>query len=558
MIKNQFSHSGSGLLARCFASCRGIRRALPDERSGKARPKGYGTMQSIAPAPGFAPAFLILLFLGWPGSKISPSKPPEQIQVSTGYFDFTPAARDDTKVIRLRFTEARTALDGLRRNEPDNLISLLVENYLDFLTVFVDNDEATYQRLSRHLTGRLDRLSKGEARSPWKMYCQGEIRLQWAILRGQYNDLLASLNDFNLAYGLLEENQRLFPDFMPNKKSLAILHAAISNTPDEYKWAVKTLGGMSGSLEQGLREMEAVLAYARQNNFVFTEEALIAYAYMQLYLNRDEAGAWTTIRSNPRMNPKDNPLAAFITANIGRRAGHNDEAIRLLQDCPRGGAYHPFYYIDYQLGISKLCRLDKDSNLPLQRFVDHFKGQNGIKEAYQKLAWHQLIQGNPAGYAAQMNYVKTHGAERTEPDKAALREAKEGFTPDVRLLQARLLFDGGYFQRAYDLLKNAGPDYSADKRLQLEYTYRMGRITHRLGKTNEAIRLYNQTIGNGATETYHFACNAALQLGDLQADRGDYRAARVAYQQCLNLNPPDYAASLHARAKAGLSRIKGQ
>lgn len=478
---------------------------------------------------------------------------------AVGYFDFTPAARDAYgKVLNLRFQEARVALDGLSRSEPDNLIRLFVEDFLDFLTAFADNDEASYRRLSRNLKPRLAQIERGEPRSPWKRYCQATMRLHWAVLRGQNDDMLAALNDFNQAYGLLEENQRLFPDFTANKMSLGILHAAIGNTPDEYKWAVRTFGGMQGSAEQGRRELEEVVHYARNNDFVFAEEALTAYAFVQLYLANDEAGAWAAIRSDPRFNPRDNPLAAFVIASIGKRAGHNDEAIRLLEQSPRGGAFYPFHYLDYQLGGCKLCRLDRDANQPLQRFLQNFKGQNGIKEAYQKLAWHHLLQGNEDGYQTYMAYVKIKGAARTEPDKAALREANSGEMPDPRLLRARLLFDGGYYPRAYELLHNAAGDYAANRQLSLEYSYRLGRITHRLGKTTEAVRLYTQTIANGATESWHFACNAALQLGDLQAARGDYAGARKAYEQCLSLHPADYAASLHARAKAGLNRIKGK
>ena len=485
--------------------------------------------------------------------------PTGKLPADKAYFELTPAVREAyEKVTSLRFAEARTQLDQLHRNEPGNLLPLLVENYLDVLTVLADNDEATYRRLSKNISARLDRIEQGEPRSPWRMYCLGEIRLQWAILRSQYNDQLAGLNDFNLAYGLLQENQRLFPDFMPNKKSMAILHAALGNTPDEYKWAVRTFAGMSGSARQGMQEMETVLAYARQQDFLFAGEALTAYAFMQLYLDNDENGAWASVRKQTGLDTRQNPLAVFVVAGIGRRTGHNDEAIQMLENAPRSLRFYDFSYLDYQLGMAKLCRLDRDADQPLLRFAGRQGGQNGVKEAYQKLAWHELVQGRSEGYTRYMQLVKTQGAARNEPDKAALREANDGRQPDVRLLQARLLFDGGYYNRAFDLLKNAGPDYAADKNRRLEYSYRMGRIQHKLGNTLEAIRLYNQTIGNGATDPAYYACNAALQLGDLQAARSDYRAARLAYQQCLSLQPTDYAASLHARAKAGLNRIKGK
>jgi tetratricopeptide (TPR) repeat protein len=126
------------------------------------------------------------------------------------------------------------------------------------------------------------------------------------------------------------------------------------------------------------------------------------------------------------------------------------------------------------------------------------------------------------------------------------------------LLRARLLFDGGYFQRAYDLLKNAASVYASNPKMNLEYNYRMGRIAHRLGKAQEAKNFYGQTIQAGEKSPWYFACNAALQLGALHEEKKDWKNARTAYQKCLDIKPEEFSASLHARAKAGLNRLKNK
>ena len=60
------------------------------------------------------------------------------------------------------------------------------------------------------------------------------------------------------AFHLLERNQRLFPDFMPNKKNLGLMHALIGTVPDAYRWGVQILG-MHGTIDQGKAEIEEVL-----------------------------------------------------------------------------------------------------------------------------------------------------------------------------------------------------------------------------------------------------------------------------------------------------------
>ncbi len=470
------------------------------------------------------------------------------------YFDFSTSAKAVYhQALSLRLTEARNGLAQMKRDEPDNLMAVYLENYVDFVTIFANDSESEYQRLSKNMDARLDKISRGDRQSPYYLYTQAEIRLQWAVLRFRFSDFMSGVSDVKQAFALLEQNQKKHPDFIANKKSLGLLHAMVGNLPDDYKWVVRGLGGMNGTTEQGLKELEEVMAYTRQHEFIFEDEAVVIYTFLQLYLNNKPAIAWSTIK-NSKLNPTTNPLAAYTLAMVAMRADQNDEAVRILQNFPSGEAYHSLYQRYYMLGLAKLRRLDADANLALEQFLKNYKGENGVKECYQKLAWYSLIQGNQSGYNLYMKQALEKGADNSEPDKAALQEAKSAEIPDTRLTKARLLFDGGYYQRAYDLLKNIESEYSANRKLSLEYTYRIGRVTHKMGKSSEAIRYYQKTIDSGAKEPWYFACNAALQIGLLQEEKRDFSNARSAYQRCLGLHPEQYASSLHAQAKAGLSR----
>ena len=474
------------------------------------------------------------------------------------YFDFTPSAKSAYQnALSLRLVEARASLDKMKRDEPDNLMAVYLENYIDFVTVFAHDVESEYRSLSKNMDKRLDKISRGDRRSPYYLYTQAEIRLQWAILRIRFSDYMSGASDVKQAYALLEQNQKKYPDFIANKKSLGLLHAMVGNLPDDYKWVARSFGGMAGTTEQGLKELEEVLAYSKQNEFVFEDEAVVTYAFLQLYLNNKPALAWEIIK-NSKLNPKTNPLANYAFATVAMRAEHNDEAIKMLQNFPSGSVYFDLNHRHYMLGLAKLRRLDNDANQSLELFLKQYKGVNGIKECYQKLAWYSLMQGNQPAYQQNIAMIKQAGASNSEPDKAALEEAKSNDAPDVRLIKARLLFDGGYYQRAYDLLKTAAADYKSDRKRLLEYTYRIGRITHRMGRSPEAIGYYQQTIDSGASEPWYFACNAALQIGLIYEEKRDFQSARNAFQRCLNMHPSEYTNSLHAQAKAGLSRCKNK
>lgn len=472
------------------------------------------------------------------------------------HFSFTPAAKEAYhSAVNLRFADAQAQIDQIKLVDPDNLIIYHIENYIDFFTIIINEDVAEFRRLEKNKSLRLDKIKQGDQSSPYYLYAQAEVRLQWALARLKFEEYFTAFTEVSKAYKLLTENEQRFPSFVANKKSLGVLHAVIGTVPDTYRWGIKLLGGMDGSIAQGTKEIEAVLQYAKTNEFIFEEETLVLYAFLMLHLKNNTNRPWQILR-NSRLDPNKNPLACFVLANVAMRTGRNDEAIRILQHRPVSRDYHPFHYLDYMLGLAKLKRLDTDADVYLKRYVKNFKGRSYLKEAYQKLAWDRLIKGDESGYQRYIQYCLEKGATQIEGDKSAYREAKSGEIPHADLLRARLLSDGGYYRRGYELLiaKTAG-DFSV-KRQQLEFSYRLGRILHEMKNLPDALQYYQTTILEGKDEPYYFACNAALQAGNILEGQKRYQQARIFYNLCLEMRPDQYRNGLHQKAKAGLNRLK--
>ncbi len=472
-------------------------------------------------------------------------------------FEWTPALRTAyDKTLSLRFKEAEADLATIRVKDPNNLLILHVENYLDFFRVYINEEVTEFKKLEKNKDKRLETIEQqGDKSSPYYLYLQADIRLQWAVARLKFEEYSTAFFETNKAYKLLKTNGDKFPKFMPNKKDLGILHAVVGTIPDEYKWAVNWLSSMEGSMEKGREELEEVLSFAKKNDFIYEAEIYIYYAYLMLHVQNDSEEAWRII-NKAKLDPTNNPLACFVMANIAMRTDRGDEAINTLLNKPTGKHFHPFYYLDYMLGLTKLQRLDKDANIYLQRYVDNYKGRNYIKDSYQKLAWHALLNGESEGYRKFMKLCKSKGYTIVGSDKNAQAEAAAGEMPAVELLKARVLFDGGRFQRAYDVLKNKKPsDYLAEKN-RLEYHYRMGRITHKLKWHTEALQYYQITMDKGADSPEYFACRAALEKGHILEELGKKKQAKEAYNRCLSLSPSDHKTGLHQQAKAGLRRLK--
>ncbi len=471
------------------------------------------------------------------------------------YFEMSPRLEEAYKnVLSLKFSKAEQALKKVAIEEPDNALQFYVANYLDILKIYIDEDKALYKKLDPMRSKRIELIKRGDKNSPFFLFSQAEIRLQWAIVKGKLGEYFNAALEVRRAFKLLEENAHKFPDFMPNKKSLGILHALVGTIPDEYKWGAKLIG-MSGTIAQGQREIEEVLQYAKNHEFAFEEETIVMYAMLLLNLGNKGDDAWQTIQST-RIDPTTTPLGCFALANVAIRTGQNDKAIRILKNRPQGADYYDFHFLDLMLGEAKLNRLDTDADKFILGFIEQTKSQSYIKEAYQKLAWFELINKNMDGYQKYMYLCSIKGNTQIESDKKAMRAATTKEIPNVDLLKARLLFDGGYYQAAYDILEKNTIELFSSPKNKLEYTYRKARISQGLDKMNMAKKLYTQTIENGQNQPFYFACKAALEMGIIHEQEKAVNLAAQYFKKCLSIKPEEYKNSLHQQAKAGLNRLK--
>ena len=474
--------------------------------------------------------------------------------VAQGYFEKSPRIEEAYALVStLQFEKARAKIDTIKIEEPENLLVYHIENYIDFFTIFINEEESQFKKLQKNKDFRLSKIDNGDKNSPYFLFTKAEINLQWATARVKFNERFDAAREIYRAYKFLEENQKRFPDFIENKKSLSIIHALGESIPG----VVRKIMGVKGSIELGTKEIEEVVEYAKTHDFLFKDEAYAIYAYILFYQNNKKEEAYQLLKEAD-LDHSSNPLLCFLTANIAQKTGHNAEAIRILEERPRGDSYLPFPYLDFMYGKFKLYELDDGAQEYMLRFIREFKGRHFIKEAYQKLAWYEIVNNEDvAGYKNYMRLVQDEGYDLVDEDKQALKESKDKEIPNSTLLKARLLFDGGYYVRAYNLLiQKAYLFIDEESKEGLEFNYRMGRLSQELKNYPDAITYYIKTINEGERMKSFMACNAALQTGFIFEEQTKYEQAKKYFDLCLDISPKRYKTSLHQKAKSGLDRIK--
>lgn len=460
-----------------------------------------------------------------------------------------------SQIMSLHFVPAKQLLSREKEMHPENVYADYLNNYMDFLRVFIGENKALFNRLNDTFDIRYNRIKKLPDTSRYKNLMLANMNLQWAFARLKFGEYFTAAWELNRAYRLLTGNTERFPGVIPQDISMGVLHVMIGLVPDKYHWMLKIIS-MKGSVEQGKTEIYRALDSAATNpQYAYLyPEALFYLGFIELNLSPDSK-ALDRLSTYLRQTGNENLLMDFLKADIYMGQGKNDLALKQLKLAPQGPGYFPFYYLHYLKGECYLRKLQPDSaDASYRYFLKYFKGINYIKDAWRKRAWAALLENRLSAYRQYMDSVKVYGGAKTGADKEALVEARANRLPDKSLLQARLLFDGGYYQSAKKVLDTMDTR-KLTKEEQTERIYRYARIAHREHLWPDAKKAYRRTISSGADSPRYFAANAALKLGEIYESEDSLLLAGDFYRKCLALNFDEYVNSIKGKAKEALERI---
>ncbi|TAG14832.1 MAG: hypothetical protein EAZ35_02820 [Sphingobacteriia bacterium] len=473
-------------------------------------------------------------------------------------FDFTTTTQQAYQdITKLKFRTAVVLLNKSLEQNPSNLIPVLLQNYIDFYTLFLNEDPADYKKLYPLFEERVALIQKGPKSSPFYLYAQAVIRIQRAGVSVKFGNLWDAGWDFRRAYHLLKENKQLFPSFTPNDLMHGALQAAIGTVPKGYRWLV-TLLGMKGSVTEGMKRVRNFTTSNDPWAVYFFNEAAFIYPYMLYFIENKKAAA-LAFAQQKKLDLVNNHLHAYMAAHLALNEKVVELSKSIITNRNKSGDYLKLSTWDFQMGYAKLYHLDiEDAKKYFELFVEEFKGQFYVKDVYQKISWCYYLQGNIKEAEQARLKIISKGSTEADADKKALKDAKSNTWPNLLLLKARLLNDGGYHTEALKLLAgktDSNFEKSADK---LEFTYRVARIYDDLNRKEEAIKTYLIAIRLGEKRKEYFAARAALQIAQIYENEGQLALAIQYYLQCLAMEDHEYKDSLDQRAKAGIARCKGE
>lgn len=456
-------------------------------------------------------------------------------------------------IFELRLNEAKRIISIEKSQHPENGITILLDNYIDYFSLLSSEKLVDYNQLKDRRSTRLALLEKQDKNSPYYLFCQAEVNLQWGMIKSRFQDYLSSGMDIKRARSLLLDNSKKFPSFLPNKKSLALIDVMLGAVPSNVKGVLNTFG-LSGDIENGTKNLEYLANNLSKTPYAFYKDEVIFFlCYIETDIIKNASSYQKLINYTSSMD-NSSLLKNYLQGYIAFRNSHNDDAISYLKKKPTKTGYIDFPAIDYLIGNAKLNRMDSDANVYLIHYLKDYHGINYIKDTYLKLSYYYYLKGDLDRYHSFIKLVKTQGNLYDEKDKQALKEANDS-APDIDLLKARFYFDGGYYNNALNILNKKNPTEFKLNRDLIEYNYRLGRIYDESGKDAQAVQHYNKAISLGKQTSYYYAANAALNVGKIFEQQKNKGSAVAYYKQAIAMKNHEYENSIETKAKEGLKRL---
>jgi hypothetical protein len=456
------------------------------------------------------------------------------------------------KILLLEFNTANQIILEEKKENPSNKIVYLLDNYIDFFKIQIGEEKADYIHNIKQIESRIEHISNGEKSSQWFNYSLAEIYIQTAANRLKFGDYFKAAYDINKAYRLLSSNKEKYPEFIPNNKSIAVLETLLGTIPEKYNW-VLSLVNMNGSVKNGLNNLDKTIKNMKKNalyNYLI-DESFFYYSFLKMNLQNDTTGLHSLITEI-----KDSPLQIlnFASSRIASKVGKNDLAISILENRIQSTNSYPFYYLDFLVGKGKLNNLDLNAKDDFIYYLNHFKGENYIKSSYMYLSWLAIIEGDTNLFHNYQAKINSTGSSLVGSDKEAQNQFSNKVIPNVDLLKARLLYDGGYYNRSLQILKNISFPNNTDEKL--EWVYRKAVNYEKLGMIDLAEEYFILSYKLGKSKPYYFAAKSAVHLAQIYEKRNNTASANEYFQKCIDLENHEYEQSLEQKAKAGLNRIK--
>ncbi len=504
----------------------------------------YGRLPFEGSLPLFRKLFIILHSLL---TTISPSNASD--------FEISPTIKSAySEIIKTKLATGRAILE---RDKSNNGFKVYLKSNADLIQLLITEDKVFYPQFIDNQAGRLEYLANLDKKSPYARMLQAEVHLHTAFVRLKFGHEVKGAWEIIKAYKLLEANAKEFPDFIPNQKSLGLLHILIGSTPENYQWVANLLG-LKGSIKQGLSELQNSI---QKDTFWGQESQLIDYlihAYILSFTPNKLSDFQGFIKQN-----SDNQLFVFFGITTLMKEGKSEMALSVLENRIIDKDYLPFPFLEYLKAEIFLQKGQyQTASKYYQFFLSKYNGFNFVKDTYYKLFLCYWLNNEDIKAKSFLERIQSVGENIVESDKAAtkfsinfLAQKPAKSIPQKGLMKARLAFDGGYYDNALSLINAYSENGFENPSDRAEWNYREGRIYQKMNNIIQAIPSFERAIALSENQNYSYGASSALQLGYIFQGKNEKQKAKSYFEKAISFKKHEYKNSVDNKARAALNQL---
>ncbi len=451
------------------------------------------------------------------------------------------------QILSLQFQSAKQGLATLEADDPAGLWLKSYQLFLAYLTKHPLLETGQYITQLDELLEKAGSLPEG---NPFQLLALADGNLFKAYIHLTLGEYLWAGSAYLRAQRYSSRLLDKYPQFVA-KDRLQLIDILANKWIYEHfpRWADKDTDEL---LHQAYLQH---LNHSEQANIPvsFKREIRLVGILLYPYIEDNPEAVFRAVQDFPTTWSTLGPVESYTYAKSAQKASEHKLAFQVLKKADSLAYNKRFNELNMALGISYLNQLNPSCLRYLKTYIAQQKEGKNVSYAQLKLSWYYASQAQSDSVQYYLQQIRKSNA-RTSEEKQAAYEAglASHWTPE--LIAARLLFDGGNYLKATQVLLKLNPD-KLDPVQTCTYYYHLARSYEQLNQYSRACVAYEQVIRSGLDQELYYPAYAAYYLARLHANHGAYALAKMNIKTCLSIDCPIYQNSIQRRARHLLSDI---
>ena len=259
------------------------------------------------------------------------------------------------EITQMKLANGIALIEKAKQQNSNNLIPILLENYVDFIVLFFNEDSNEFQKRYNKFDERIELLKQGPQTSPFYNFCLGTAYLQKAGVNLKFDNKSRAGWEFQIGYRYIKQNKKSFPTFTPNDIFSGSIQAVVGSIPKGFKW-VANLFGVKGNLKEGMQVVTNFINSSDPWARLMNTEATFIYCYLNFYLENKKEETIQFIQRK-KIDLINNHLLAYMTASLAMNSKQNELCKSIVLNRNKSADYFQTPIWDFQLGYAYLHQL---------------------------------------------------------------------------------------------------------------------------------------------------------------------------------------------------------